>query len=137
MKRFIACAAIILTFMATGAYAQDDIDRRLELAKKYSSVVPVSTDIAGAIDEMVIQVPVEQRPLFRSILIKADRVETASELALAETFTAGELEKLVEFYSTPEGKSIKQKMMKYQDRLQPILQSMIEDAARSFASQSR
>ena len=140
MKRFIAYTALILTFATTTAHAQDDLTKRMELAKKYSAEVPVSADIANAIDEMVTQVPVDQRPLFRSILersIKAERVETASELALAETFTAAELEKLIEFYATPEGKSIKQKMPKYQEKLQPILQSMVQDAVQSLRTQSQ
>lgn len=140
MKRFIAYTAFLLIFAVTSAHAQDDINKRLELAKKYSEVVPVSTDIANAIDEMVTQVPVDQRALFRSILersIKAERVQTASELALAETFTAPELEKLIEFYATAEGKSIKQKMPQYQEKLQPILQSMVQDAVQNLRSQTQ
>lgn len=140
MTKFIAYTALFFVLTVTNAQAQEDeMAKRMELAKEYSKVVPVSTDIANAIDEMVTQVPVDQRPLFRSILersIKAERVETSSELALAETFTAAELEKLIEFYSTPEGKSIKTKMPEYQSRLQPILQGMVVEAVQSLQAQT-
>lgn len=141
MKKLLTSAAIILLTTATPVLAQDarDMAERMEMAKEYSEIMPVEDDIAAAIDEMAKQVPVDQRPLFRSILersIKADRIQTTSELALAEIFTVEELEMLVEFYSTDEGKAVKRKMPEYQARLQPVIQQMVQDAVQSLQAQS-
>jgi hypothetical protein len=67
--------------------------------------------------------------------IKADRLKSASEMALVDIFTAEELAALIAFYKTPEGQAIKDKMPEYQGRIQPVLEGMIKDSVNSLQSQ--
>lgn len=142
-KTFLLFAA--LAFLSSNqSLAQEsgsaDLAAKIELAKQYSAAVPVEKEIAESIDTLILQVPVENRALLKSNLqrfIKADRLRTVSELALAETFTLDELKAMVAFYETPEGKAVKDKMGQYQEKIQPILQQMIRDAVESFEAQTR
>lgn len=141
MKLFLI-TALSIGFLTSTASAQDssDMARKLELAKQYSASVPVAEEIEKSISELTIQVPVEKRALLKSTLqrnIKIDQLQSVSEMSLADVFTVAELEALVNFYKTPEGKAIKDKMPEYQSRLEPILGQMIRDAVEAYDRQSR
>ena len=144
IKHLILTTALVLS-LSSVVNAQEgsssaELAAKIELAKKYSAAVPVETEIANSIEKLVLQVPVDQRALFKSILqrfIKADRLRTVSELALAETFTQDELKAMVAFYETPEGKAVREKMGLYQEKMQPIMEQMVRDAVESFQAQTR
>lgn len=137
--RCFLLSTLVVTVLAMPAFAQgDDTARKIELAQQYSKLVPIDSEVDKTIEQLALQVPVDQRVLFKSILqrtIKADRLKAASELALSDLFTAKELEAMVTFYGTPEGQAIKDKMPDYQERLQPVLQQMVQDALVSLQSQ--
>jgi hypothetical protein len=102
---------------------------KLDLAKKYVASVPVEEDIKAAVAQLASGVPAEQRVLFRSLADSIDygRLRTAAELAAAEMFTDDEIKALTAFYSSPEGKSVRTKMPKYEERLQPVLTQILQD----------
>jgi hypothetical protein len=130
---------------ALPVYAQDavtpeELSARLDVARQYSEIVSMEDEVKKSIDNIVIQVPKDDRVLYRSILnrnMNIDRLNTTSELALAEIFTKEELEAMVAFYGTPEGKAIRDKMPEYQERLKPLFEEMLRDSIESFQSQTR
>jgi len=141
MKVFLS-TALLLGVLIFPVVAQDtsDMAKKLKLAKRYSTSVPVAKEIDKSIEELVVQVPVEKRVLLKSTLernIKIDQLQSVSEMALADVFTVKELEALVRFYETSEGKAIKEKMPEYQSRLEPILGQMIRNAVESYDRQSK
>jgi len=141
MKLFLITTLLMASIsIATQAQDTSDMAAKLNLAKQYTQSVSIEDEINKSIEELVVQVPVEKRALLKSTLernIKTDRLQSVSEMALADVFTLDELKALVDFYSTAEGKAIKEKMPQYQARLEPILGQMIRDAVESYDRQSK
>ena len=143
MKTFILTGLSVLA-LSTSVMAQDaasdELSKKLTLAKQYSQAVPVEKEVANAIEGLVVQVPKEDRVLFKSILdrtIDVSRVRSASEMALAELFTVQELEAMIEFYNSPEGQAVREKMPEYESRLEPVLGQMVRTAVESYAAQKQ
>lgn len=140
MRFILLGTALCTTIFMPHALAQegDNKTRKIELAQQYSEIIPFDKEVEKSIEQIAMQVPVAQRTQFRTILqqnINANQLETASETALIDIFTEAELEAMIEFYGTPEGKSIMEKMPEYQSRLQPVLQAMVQEAALSLSKQ--
>ena len=139
MKKILLIAAVTLvTSMPVLAQDSQELAKRIEIAKKYSEIVPVENEINDAIEQLSLQVPVDRRALMTSILkrsIKADRLKAVSELALAETFSTAELQALVDFYDTPEGMAVREKMPDYQNKIAPVLEEMIREAVSLYQKQ--
>jgi hypothetical protein len=138
--RALLLGTALVAFTSIPVMAQDaaTMATKMELAQEYSKLVPVDSDIEKTVEQLALQVPVSQRTQFKSILdrtIKADRLKSASEMALVDIFTAEELAALIAFYKTPEGQAIKDKMPEYQGRIQPVLEGMIKDSVNSLQSQ--
>ena len=142
MKKFLLVGLSAMA-LSSASFAQDDaqtveLSKKLTLAKEYSKIAPVDVEVNNAIEGLILNVPKENRILFKSILernINTQRVQSASEMALAEIFTLEELKAMVDFYSTEEGKSVRSKMPDYQERLKPVLEQMVRDALQSYQSQ--
>ncbi len=118
----------------------DDLSERLLIAKQYSKIIPVQKSIDDVIDNIIVEIPKDDRVIFESILrrtIKKDRLEAVSEMALADIFTKAELEAMVAFYASEEGKAIHEKMPNYRERLEPIIQEMLTTAAELYKNQTR
>ena len=108
------------------------------MAKQYSQVVPVQDEVNTAIENLVLQVPKDDRVLFKSILertIKVPQLQKTSEMALADIFSEQELQALVTFYSSPEGMAVREKMPEYQQRLKPVLEQMIRESLEAYNNQ--
>jgi hypothetical protein len=118
----------------------NDLSERLLIAKQYSEIIPVQKSIDDVIDNIIVEIPKDDRVIFESILrrtIKKDRLEAVSEMALADIFTKAELEAMVAFYASEEGKAIHEKMPGYRERLEPIIQEMLTTAAELYKNQTR
>jgi len=140
--RLFLITTFLIGSVSFDTQAQDtsDMAEKLNLAKQYTQSVSIEDEINKSIEELVVQVPVDKRALLKSTLernIKIDRLQSVSEMALADVFTLDELKALVAFYETPEGKAIKEKMPLYQSRLEPILGQMIRDAVQAYDRQSK
>tara|TARA_B100001750_G_C15215520_1_gene450577 strand:- start:38 stop:484 length:447 start_codon:yes stop_codon:yes gene_type:complete len=115
-----------------------DLAKKIDLAKQYSQVVPVQDEVNTAIENLVLQVPKDDRVLFKSILertIKVPQLQKTSEMALADIFSERELQALVTFYSSPEGMAVREKMPEYQQRLKPVLEQMIRESLEAYNNQ--
>lgn len=124
--------ALGLLLASTRARAEDPAvsAEQMKLAREYVAIVPVEDDIKKAVDELSTKVPPDQRVLYRSIadkFIDYARLRNAATLATAEIFTEAEIKAMRDFYSSPEGKSIREKMPVYEQRMQPVLTEVLRD----------
>ena len=107
------------------------LQQRIELARKMHEVRPMSVQIEQAIEALSMRYPEDRRELFVTKMLQMFDQQTLSEVsvkAMAETFTAAELQKMVEFYGSPEGKAIEQKMPVYQAIVEPEIIKKIDEA---------
>lgn len=121
--------------VAAQAPAQNaaDLDKRIELSKKWHSLMPMSVreQINIAIDEVANQQPENQREVFRANMrniLNYQAIEKISIDAMAEIYTAAELDALVEYYSKPEAKSANDKYPAYAARIYPEITRMLDQA---------
>lgn len=119
--------------MTASANAEsDDVEAaKFALAKKIIAINPVEDDLNRTINQIAERVPANRRALFKSIMdrsIKIDRLNTAAQLAFTEVFTLAELEAMYAFYSSPEGQAVQNKMPQFNERINPVIESMVEDA---------
>ena len=152
MKIFLTCLAA-LSFFITPAWAQenaDDVlaetqaegttveapqeenyDKRLELSKEMHEIWPTRPKIEAAIDAIGEQVPDAERAKFKAAMrraIKFKALEEKSIETMAEIFTVKELESMIDFYGSKEGRSVAFKTGDYEAALQPLLMKMIDKA---------
>ena len=130
----------ILSFQPVYAeeLSTEELAEKLRAAKDYLAVIPIENDITESIEQLVVQVPVAERTLFRSILERNLRVkdlESFAERSLTEVFTAEELKALTAFYQTPEGAAVQQKMPDYQAKLQPYIRDQVKKSFEQFEAQ--
>ncbi len=136
MKKLVllVCIAITLGFAAPSSAqnaAAPDLDKRIELARKMHEVRPMVVPIEEAVQQLAQRYPKEKRELFISTILNAFDRESLTEIsvkAMAETFTVAELEKMIEFNSSPEGKAITEKMPVYQSLVEPELMKKVDKA---------
>ena len=124
-KIFTVLLAVI-TLVSVSALAAD----KMQLAKEYVATVPVENEVRMAIEHMAQQMPAEQRVLFRQLGEKSidyNRLRAEAEKAVAETFTESEIKAMTDFYSSPEGQSVRQKMPEYDKRMEPVMTSILQD----------
>ncbi|HRQ60152.1 MAG TPA: hypothetical protein PLO23_01330 [Alphaproteobacteria bacterium] len=122
---------ILCLFIALPAFAQDDADKRLELAKKMHELRPTKTQVMQAIEVVSQRVPEDKRAAFEGSMMGAmdfKAIEKISIDAMTETFTVPELEAMVEYYSKPEAQSASDKLPDYQRKVGPEIIRMIDKA---------
>lgn len=117
------------------AMAQEAADpafaERLALSKKMHEVRPINLQVEKVVEQMAARFPEDQRDKFIERMIDVFDKEALTDIsvqAMAETFTAPELEKMIEFHGSPEGKTITEKMPVYQSLLEPELVKKIDKA---------
>lgn len=111
--------------------ATGDLEKRMELARKMHEIRPMSVQIEDAVKQLSLRYPEDKRELFVSTMMQTfDRASLTgiSVKAMAETFTAAELEKMIDFHGSPEGKAITEKMPVYQSLVEPELMKKIDQA---------
>ncbi len=136
----IAIALMVVTLSPVKADETEQLAAKLRLAKQYTKLIPVADEVKATIDALAIQIPMDKRVIFRSVLertIDVEQLESVSEMAMAEVFTVDELEALIAFYSTPEGLATRQKMPEYQSRISPVLEKMVTEAVETFQKQAK
>lgn len=106
-------------------------EERLELSKKMHEIWPIREKIEGALDVIAEQLPQQERLKFKTALrksIKFDALEQASIDAMADIFNKAELEKMIDFYGSKEGRSVSYKTKDYEKALQPMMMKMMDKA---------
>ncbi|PZO86157.1 MAG: hypothetical protein DI626_06770 [Micavibrio aeruginosavorus] len=133
MMRFILTAFLAVLVIASPASAQDQGDQktRLELAQKMHEIWPVRTRIESALESVSESFPEERRAEVKAEMRKAiqfKEVEEESIRAMADTFTAAELQAMIDFYGSETGRSISAKTADYEGALRPVLMRMMDKA---------
>lgn len=116
---------------ADEALGDADFDQRLALSKKMHEIWPVRPKIERALDRIAEQLPDQNRMEFKSAMRKAinfQSVEQASIEAMADIFSVAELEAMIAFYGSKEGRSVSFKTDDYERSLQPLLAKMLDKA---------
>ncbi len=104
---------------------------RLALARKMHDIRPAYLQVEEAMNIIVQQLPEDKRELFVKKLREVMDYEVltnASVQAMAETFTAAELEKMIDYFGSEEAKSIADKLPVYQAIIQPEITKMLDEA---------
>lgn len=140
----LVVAALTIVFAAAPALAdqvsQQEMDQRLAAAQRY---LGLTTDVSAMVDRMVGDVSKRMQPeqakKFKETFARfatKERVQSITERmakAMAATFTVKEINALAEFYGSPVGKAIAQKMPEYATKSSLILSQEIVE----FAKQER
>jgi len=126
-------AFLLLAFVPLTALAQDvpDAARRLELAGEMHKIWPVRPKVESALESVVEGVDEGKRAAFKAALRKAmdyQTIERESIKAMADVFSAEELEAMVAFYGSPAGRSVSAKTEDYTAALQPVIVRMLDNA---------
>lgn len=146
-------AMTIMVFLSSLAYAQDDaeadvviaeentplkdlgednnVETRLQLARDMHEIWPIRVKVENALERISERVEASQRVRFKAAMrqaIKFEALEQASEEAMADIFTAKELQAMIDFYGSKEGRSVSHKTADYERALEPLLVKMIDKA---------
>ena len=114
-----------------GAAVNDDAQTRVELATKMHTIWPVATRVEEAIDTVAENIPPDEREAFKARMRRAIDQKTLEEesiAAMAKVFTAGELQAMVNFYGSAEGRAVSAKTEDYMKILQPVMVKMLDSA---------
>lgn len=108
-----------------------DMDQRVALAEKMHDIWPVRPKVEEALDIAAQSFPEDERAAFKAGMrkaIKYDQLEEESIAAMAKIFTVPELQKMVDFYGSPEGRAVSAKTGDYAEMLQPVMTKMLDQA---------
>jgi len=106
-------------------------EERLELSQEMHKIWPIRQKVENALDSISERIPEKDRLKFKSGMRRAidfDALEKASIDAMADIYTVAELEKMIEFYGSKEGRSISVKTGDYEKSLQPLMVKMVDKA---------
>ena len=113
------------------AESPDMIAKKLELARKMHQIRPTRLQVDSAINQAAMGMPEAERQPFVAAMhsvLNYNAIEKISIDAMVETFTLPELEAMVAYHSTPEAKSIGEKMAQWAMKVQPEVVRMIDSA---------
>jgi hypothetical protein len=119
------------------ASAQDNVPgdadraRRIELAQAMNNIRPAKIQVQEAVNQIAQNLPPLDRDRFMRMVDKAfdyGKLEKLSVETMADLFTAAELQKMVDYFSSPEGEAISRKLPQYQAKLQPEIIKMLDKA---------
>jgi hypothetical protein len=144
MTRIAASILIVLALLTSTARAQsnDDPNQRVALAERIVERTWPDTRRAIEVmrDQIAATLPVEQRESFRTMLNDHFDYESYKQLKVEMTarhFTVPELTALDNFYASPEGQSVMQKMPQVLSEMIPFAQRMIIEAIRRTPAEQR
>ncbi len=113
------------------ALKDDNYEERLALSRKMHEIWPVRPKVENALDAVAEQIQPQERLKFKAGMrkaIKFEALEESSVDAMADIFTVKELEAMIAFYGSKEGRSVSYKTSDYERALEPTLIKMIDKA---------
>ena len=125
---------LMLFLLSVPAHAQDEgavTKEQLTLAGKMHEIWPVRTRVETAIEAVSKNFPAEKQAEMKAAMrknIKFDQLEEESIKAMAQTFTVGELQAMIDFYGSETGRAISAKTGDYEMALRPIMTKMMDKA---------
>ena len=133
-QRWVLACAVALALGVPTVPASGQSDRR-SAAEAYARIIDYRLLVEKAATQRAAELPASKRQAFiRSVTREVDsdmtRFYAISEMV--DLFEAGELQALVSFAATPEGRSALAKLPALGAALNPIIQRQIDDAERSL-----
>lgn len=136
MKKFlILCLASCILISSSMAYAQDgaenDLNTRLELARKMHELRPVKPQVDRAIENVASALPTAKQEEFRvsmQRILNYPAIENLSIEIMAETYSAAELKVMIDYYQQPLAQSAAEKTIQYQQKLGPEIIRIMDRA---------
>ena len=135
--RLVGMTCCFLSVIAFPAYSQENQSKtvseatRLELSQKMHEIWPVRPKVEDALDMAAQSFDPVNRPSFKSEMRRAidfDELEKESVEAMARIYTAAELEAMIAFYGSPEGRAVSAKSGEYTEALKPVITRMLDKA---------
>lgn len=126
----VVFSAPVMAQSSTAPLSADE-QKRLELSIKMHDVWPIRPRIESALDAIGQNFPEDKQAEVKASLRKSiqfNQLEEESTKAMAEIFTAEELQAMIDFYGSEVGKSISAKTSDYELALRPIMVKMIDKA---------
>ena len=124
-----------MIILSNAAFAQDTSEARLEAAERYTKVFNLPKMMNETVAQIALSVPEDRRDEFIEFMSKTLDMEKLEGLmmdSMVQHFTANELNALANFYGSPEGVSIVEKMPSYMASTMPMIQSEILRTAQKF-----
>ncbi len=109
----------------------DNYEERLKLSREMHRIWPIRPKIENALEVISKQIEPTKRLEFKSGMRNAleyDALEEASIDAMADIFSAAELQAMIDFYGSKEGRSVSFKTTDYEQALIPIMTRMVDKA---------
>ena len=134
LKRSWSVGALALALILPNLPAGAQGDRR-SAAEAYARVVDYPLLIEKAASRRAAELPASEREAFIKFITREVDFEMTRFYAISamvDLFEASELQALVSFAATPEGRSAPAKLPALGAILNPIVERQIEDAARDF-----
>jgi hypothetical protein len=108
---------------------EENYEQRLELSRKMHEIWPTRPKVEAALENVAEQIDPINRAQFKAGMrraIKFEALQEASIDAMADIFTVEELEAMIEFYGSKEGRSVSHKTEDYERAIGPIMTQMID-----------
>ena len=131
MIRIALLSLALIVFSAFPAAAQDDAALKTELVNRMHEIRPAKAQVMEAVNEVSRNLPPLERDKFLKMVDRGLDVEKLDKLSrdtMMDLFTVAELQKMVDYFGSPEAKSIGEKLPKYQAKIQPELFKMMDAA---------
>lgn len=130
---YLAVCLLTSPVMAQGQSTPDApvVAETLALAEKMHEVWPIRIRVESAIEAVSKNFPEERQAEVKAAMrknIQFDLVEEESIKAMATTYTAEELQAMIDFYGSETGRSISAKTTDYEMALRPIFVKMMDKA---------
>ncbi|WP_435642116.1 hypothetical protein [Micavibrio aeruginosavorus] len=136
MRRFIVLF-VALTMLSMSAMAQDavsndaDMVKRRELALEMHKIRPAREQVSEAVQQVARNLPPADQERFIAMVDKAfdyAALEKMSVDTMVNLFTTAELQAMVDYFGSPEAKAVAKKLPIYQEKLQPEIIRMLDQA---------
>ncbi|MEQ8287713.1 DUF2059 domain-containing protein [Thalassospira sp.] len=128
-------AFLAMVVLSNTAFAQDMSEARLEAAERYAKVFDLPKMMNQTVAQIALNVPENKRQEFIQFMSDALDIQMLEGLivtSMTEHFTTNELNALADFYGSPEGISIVEKMPVYMASTMPKIQSVVLQTAKKF-----
>ena len=106
----------------TGAPVADNEENRLAAAKEYLKIASAEDMLKEMTASVSGKLPEQVQKKFTEVMTSQAIKDSTNQItlkALVKHFTVNELKAMTAFYSSPEGKSVRQKMMPYMSEVMP------------------
>jgi hypothetical protein len=123
----------------TGAPVTDSEENRLAAAKEYLKIAPPQDLLKEMTNSFAGKLPEPMQKKFNEVMASQalkDSTYQISLKALVKHFTVNELKAMTAFYRSPEGSSIRQKMMPYMSDVMPQVYQEVAKAMKEAEPQA-